>query len=376
MANITGTDAVIPFNALSRRIAEARPELLAAFNATVEGGNWILGPRVSEFEAAFARYCGVAHGVGVASGTDAIWIALEALGVGAGDEVITVANTCVPTISAILKCGATPALIDVLPGTLNMDPGKVKAAISPKTRCVLPVHLYGQCADLAPLQALADEAGIPLVEDCAQAHGSEYRGKRAGSMGRLSAFSFYPTKNLGALGDGGMVVTDDARLADKLRLLRQYGYQERNHSVLRGFNSRLDEIQAAWLLRFLTRLDGGNARRRAIAAAYTSVLAGSRTVSAPVAADYGRHNYHLYVVRTKDRDGLAAGLRRSGVETAVHYPVPIHLQKGCAEFCRVPPQGLPETEKACAEVLSLPMYPELRDDEVARICRALQAVDA
>lgn len=367
----TGSGGV-PFLDLRRRIESLRPALEAETRRVVERGRFILGEAVGELEREFARYCGARHGVGVGSGTDALWLALEALAVGPGDEVVTVGNTCVPTVAAIVKAGATPVLVDVDPGTLTMDPGRVEAALSPRTRCILPVHLYGQCADMDPLLALAARRGLFVVEDCAQAHGAEYKGRRAGSLGHAGCFSFYPTKNLAGLGDGGMVVTGDASLAERVRLLRNYGYAEPNRSVAKGYNSRLDELQAAVILAALGRLDEWNERRRSIAAAYASGLAGSDVVP-PREAPYARHVYHLYVIRSGDRDGLRDRLRARGVDTMIHYPVPIHRQPGFAALCRVAAGGLGRTERIASEIVSLPLYPELRDDEVKAVVEAVTA---
>jgi len=339
-----------------------------------ESGRFILGEAVAELEREFAKYCRVRDGVAVASGTDALWLALEALGIGAGDEVITVSNTCAPTVAAIVKSGATPVLVDVDPATLTIDPERAEAALSSRTRCVLPVHLYGQCADMQPLLDLARRRDLLVVEDCAQAHGAEYRGARAGSLGHAGCFSYYPTKNLAALGDGGMVVTDDAALAERLRLLRNYGYREPGRSVLNGYTSRLDELQAAIILAGLDRLDGWNQRRRAIAARYSAALAGS-DVAAPVEAPYAWHAYHLYVVRSHQRDQLRDRLKRSGVETLIHYPVPVHHQEGFASLCRIGDGGLQRTERIAGEILSLPLFPELRDDEVELVLEAVAAAN-
>jgi dTDP-4-amino-4,6-dideoxygalactose transaminase len=332
---------MVPFVDLRRRVESIRPAM----------------------EARLAR-------VAVASGTDALWLTLEALGVGPGDEVITVSNTCVPTVAAIVQSGATPVLVDVDPGTLTIDPELVEASLTNRTRCILPVHLYGQCADMDPLRQLAESRGVFLVEDCAQAHGAAYRGKPAGSLGHAGCFSFYPTKNLGGLGDGGMVVTDDSDLACKLRLLRNYGYDEPNRSVTKGYNSRLDELQAAILLVGLAELDGWNERRRSIASTYASALSDTN-VAPPIEAEYARHIYHLYVVRAHERERLRAQLRAMGVETMIHYPVPVHRQEGYAKLCRVGQGGLERTERISSEILSLPIFPELREEEVQTVIEAV-----
>jgi dTDP-4-amino-4,6-dideoxygalactose transaminase len=361
---------MVPFLDLCRRITSMRPRLEARLDGVLEAGRFILGDMVAELEHAFPRYCGVRYGVGVASGTDALWLALKALGVGAGDEVITVSNTCVPTVAAILQSGATPVLVDIDPRTFTMDPGSAEASLTSRTKCILPVHLYGQCADMRPLRALAESHGVWLVEDCAQAHGAEYRGMRAGSFGHAGCFSFYPTKNLGALGDGGMVVTDDRDLAQRLRLLRQYGYVEPNRAAVTGHNSRLDELQAAAILAGLDELDRWNDRRRQIAAAYTAAFLGTDVIP-PLEAESARHVYHLYVVRVQERALYRDRLTAQGVATMIHYPLPVHQQAGYGELCRVGRGGLNETERLSGQILSLPVFPELYDAEIQAVIDAV-----
>jgi dTDP-4-amino-4,6-dideoxygalactose transaminase len=357
---------MVPFIDLRRRVESIRPAMEARLARVFERGRFILGEAVEELEDAFSRYCGARHGVAVASGTDALWLTLEALGIGPGDEVITVSNTCVPTVAAIIQSGATPVLVDVDPGTLTIDPQLVEASLTSRTRCILPVHLYGQCADMEPLRQCAESRGVFLVEDCAQAHGAAYRGKPAGSLGHAGCFSFYPTKNLGGLGDGGMVVTDDPDLAQRLRRLRNYGYAEPNRSVRKGYNSRLDELQAAIILAGLARLDEWNERRRSIASTYAAALA-QTNIAPPIEAEYARHIYHLYVVRAHERERLRAQLSAMRVETLIHYPVPVHRQKGYAELCRVGKGGLDRTERISSQILSLPIFPELREEEVQTV---------
>lgn len=363
---------MVPFLDLRRRIASIQPSLETQLGRVLERGRFILGDAGKELEQAFARYCGVRYGVGVASGTDALWLTLEAIGVGPGDEVITVSNTCAPTVAAIVKSGATPVLVDVDPNTLTIDPELVEASLSLRTRCILPVHLYGQCADMDPLRELAARRSVFLVEDCAQAHGAEYRGKRAGSLGHAGCFSFYPTKNLGGLGDGGMVVTDDVALAQRLRSLRNYGYNEPNCAVTKGYNSRLDEVQAAIILAGLDRLDEWNERRRRLASSYSAALCDTSLVL-PKEAAYAKHVYHLYVVRAQEREYLREGLKGSGIETMVHYPIPVHQQEGYAKLCRIGPGGLARTECIASEIISLPLYPELLEEEVEAVIAGMAA---
>ena len=329
----------------------------AAIDNVLTNGRYILGPEVAAFEEEFARYCEVKHAVAVGSGTEALHVALAAMGAGAGDEVITTAHTAVATASAIRLCGATPVFVDVEPGTWTVDPKLVAAAITPKTKAIVPVHIYGQPADLAPILAL----GVPVLEDCAQAHGARYGGRRVGSLGILGAFSFYPTKNLGAIGDGGAVVTNDDELAKRMRLLREYGWAERYVSSTDGWNTRLDELQAAILRVKLRHLDDDNARRRAIAKRYDEAL-----TAIPVVRDGVEHVYHLYVITSGRRDALQQHLRERGIGALVHYPVPVHKQPAYATN-----DSLPNTERAAATVLSLPMYPELKPDEQEQVIKAV-----
>jgi dTDP-4-amino-4,6-dideoxygalactose transaminase len=339
-----------------------RGEIDAAIDNVLTNGRYILGPEVEAFEKEFAEYCGVKHAVGVGSGTEALHIALAAMGITNGVEVITTAHTAVATASAIRLCGATPVFVDIDPKTWTLDPRLIEEAITPKTKAIVPVHIYGQPADLAPILAL----GVPVLEDCAQAHGAKYGGRRVGSMGVLGAFSFYPTKNLGAIGDGGAVVTDSDDLAHRMRLLREYGWAERYISSSDGWNSRLDELQAAILRVKLRHLDDDNARRRAIAKKYDEALAGSNVIT-PAKRDDVEHVYHLYVVTTDRRDELQQHLRDRGIGALVHYPVAVHKQPAYATN-----DSLPNTERAARTVLSLPMYPELTDDDQEQVIRAVQ----
>ena len=304
----------------------------------------------------------------MASGTDALAIALEAVGVEPGDEVVTVANTCVPTVAAIEAAGAVPVLVDVEPGTLTLDPTKLEEACTPRTRAIVPVHLYGQCADMDPIVQLARERDLRLVEDAAQAHGARYRDRRAGSFGDAAAFSFYPTKNLGALGDAGAIVTDDDDVVKRARLIRNYGERERYLSVARGRNSRLDTLQAAVLLAKLPFLEDWTARRRALADRYLGAL-GDSGLGLPVEASERAHAYHLFVVRTPEREQLREVLARDGIGTLVHYPRPIHGHPAYEQLGHG--RDLAESEAACREVLSLPLYPELTEAEVDAVSAAI-----
>jgi len=336
----------------------------------LDGGRFILGPAVERFEAEFARFCGVPHSVGVASGTDAITIALRALGIGPGDEVITAANTCVPTVAGIEASGATAVLCDV-DDSYTIDPERLEQAVTSRTRAVVPVHLYGQCADMDAVTTIARRHGLKVVEDAAQAHGAEYAGRRAGALGDAAAFSFYPTKNLGGIGDGGAVVTADSEVADRARRLRAYGERERYVSAERGTNSRLDELQAAILMTKLGHLGAANDARRSIARRYLEELEGL-PLALPAERPGGRHVFHLFVVRPASRERFRTALEERGVDTLVHYPRPVHRHPayaGLAENGR-----LTRAERFCDEVVSLPLYPELRDDEVSAVAAAVRDV--
>lgn len=327
----------------------------------LNSGRYILGEEVNAFEKEFAEYIGVDYGIGVGSGTEALHLALVSCGIGRGDEVITVSHTAVATVSAIELAGAKPVFCDIDPESYTLDSAKLSTLISGKTKAVIPVHIYGQATDLDPILKIARENKLKVIEDCAQAHGATYKGKRVGSFGDLACFSFYPTKNLGAIGDGGMVVTSDAKLAERCRLLREYGWAERYVSHIAGWNTRLDELQAAILRVKLKHLEEDNHKRNKIARIYNNVLAGTELVLPIVRPGCG-HVYHLYVVRAKRRDELQKFLKEREIGVLIHYPVPVHLQPAYKELAG--PGSLPVTEKAAAEVLSLPIYPELGTKEV------------
>jgi dTDP-4-amino-4,6-dideoxygalactose transaminase len=359
----------VPFLDLRRGLAAERDEIERAISGVLESGRFVGGEAVERFEHEFAAYCGAAHAVGVASGTDAIALALQAVGVGPGDEVLAPANTCVPTIAGIESAGARPVLVDVDPDTRTLAPDELEAAVGPSTRAIVPVHLYGLCADMAPIVDFARARGLKVVEDAAQAHGAEYAGRRAGRLGDAAAFSFYPTKNLGALGDAGAVVTDDADVAENVRMGREYGERRRYESVLPGRNSRLDALQAAVLAARLPRLDDWNRRRRELAALYGEALAGLE-LGLPAVPPDSMHVFHLYVVRHPDRAGLQEALLDRGVETLVHYPRPVHRHPAYALLAR---EGRLETsERLAREVLSLPLYPELTEGEVEQVAGAVR----
>jgi dTDP-4-amino-4,6-dideoxygalactose transaminase len=359
----------VPFLDLSRETEALRPDLDAAIARVVESGAYILSPEVERFETAFAQACGTAHAVGVASGTDAITIALLAAGVEPGDEVITAPNTCVPTIVGIERAGARAVLADVDPVTYTLDPAQVERRLTARTKAILPVHLYGQPADLDALVQL----GIPVVEDCAQAHGATVDGRPAGSIGVAAAFSFYPTKNLGALGDAGAVVTGSEEVATRARLLRNYGERGRFEHVLRGLNSRLDPLQAAILGAKLPRLAGWVERRRALAAAYDEALAGTNVV-VPATVPGRGHAYHLYVVQAPAREEFRSVLDEAGVGTAVHYPTPVHRQPAYRDLDV--PGGFPVAEALCERVVSLPLSETHSDEEIAYAAESAAAAAA
>ncbi len=364
----------VPFGDLRRQYNANRERIDSAIGRVLEGGWFVLGREVESFEQEFAAYLGAKHAVGVASGTDAIHLALRAVGVAAGDEVITAANTCVPTASAISLAGAVPVPVDVDPVSYTADPERIKAAITSRTKAIIPVHLYGQAADMDAVLKVSRESGIPIVEDVAQGHGAIYREKKLGTIGEAGCFSFYPSKNLGAYGDGGAIVTASRELADRLRQLRNYGEARRYHHTSVGFNSRLDEIQAAILRAKLVDLDSSNARRREIAALYNREIT-NPIVRKPVELEYGRHNYHLYVVRCEQRDWLQQHLADLGVHTLIHYPVPIHLQEAYG-WLGMKRGACPVAERCASEVLSLPIFPELTDEEALYVAASVNSFTA
>lgn len=352
----------VPFFDLSRQHGSLARDLEAAVRPVLESGAFILGPDVAAFEKEFAAFCGCRHAVGVACGLDGIKLALRALDIGPGDEVITAANTFVATAFAISSVGATPVLVDVDPDTFNLDPSKVAGAITPRSRALMPVHLYGQPAEMDALLAVAREKRLHLIEDASQAHGARYRGSRAGALGSVGVFSFYPAKNMGAFGDGGITTTNDEAIAHKIATLRNYGSTVKYHHDLLGENSRLDTVHAAILRVKLRHLDSWNAARRLLAARYGELLGGVGDLVLPTPPSHVEHVYHQYVVRTQKRDALQKFLAEREIGTMVHYPVPIHLQKAYAKQDWAKGQ-FPITEQLADEILSLPMFPELTDPE-------------
>jgi len=358
---------MIPFFDLTQQYKNIQDEIDDATARVLKSGWFILGPEVRAFEKEFAEYIGTRFAIGVGSGTEALHLALLALGIGAGDEVITVPNTAVATVAAIELTGARAVLCDVRADSMLMDVEQLERAITPRTRAIIPVHLFGQSCDLEPILEMARARKIFVLEDCAQAHGATYRGKRVGSWGDIAAFSFYPTKNLGAYGDGGAVVTNNAQLAERVNLLRQYGWRQRYVSEIKGMNSRLDELQAAILRVKLCHLDAWNAARRERAALYTELL---RTVTPPREMAYGQHVYHLYVVQTPRRESLIAHLQSRGIGTAIHYPLAIHQQAAYANL-GYREEDLPVASRLAREIVSLPLYPELALDDVRAVANAV-----
>jgi dTDP-4-amino-4,6-dideoxygalactose transaminase len=364
---MSATKPEVPLVDLTRQYAEISAEIDKAAVAVLAGGEYILGPQVEAFEREMAEYIGVAHGVGVASGTEALYLILKALGIGPGDEVVTTGFTFIATAEAIANCGATPVFADIDARTYDIDPGSIRHKLTGRTAAVVAVHLYGLPSALTELCAIAATAGIDLIEDCAQAHGARHGGRRVGSFGRAAAFSFTPTKPLGGAGDGGMVCTDDAELARKLRALRVHGSDGGYECAELGTNSRLDELQAAILRVKLDRLEEWNRERRRTAKAYDDVLQGVLTPFVPEGAE---HVYHQYTVRSSDRDGLQGALDKARIGSRVYYPIPMHLQP-CFHGLGYREGDLPECERACREVLSLPIFYGITREEVERVCSAV-----
>ncbi len=363
----------VPFVDLQVHHAAIRGEVERAVRALLDRGDFILGGEVQRFEAEYAAFIGTRHAIGVGTGLSAIELALRAFDIAAGDEVITPANTFIATVLAIMGVGATPVFVDMDPATYAIDARAIGAAVTSRTRAIVPVHLYGQPVDLDAVMAVATRHNLLVIEDAAQAHGARYKGRRAGSAGHAAAFSFYPSKNLGAIGDGGMITTNDDAAAEKIRLLHNYGQRVKYHHSIAGTNSRLDTLQAAVLRIKLPHLDGWNAARRRHAAAYTAHLAG--LVQTPVEAANVEHIYHLYVIETDRRDGVQKALKSRQIDTGIHYPVPAHLQEACAPLGYKAGQ-FPATEAAAARVLSLPMYPELTEQQIEYVADALRSAHA
>jgi dTDP-4-amino-4,6-dideoxygalactose transaminase len=360
---------MIPFVDLKAQYQSIKQEIDSAIRGVLDSSQFVLGSEVAAFEQEFAAYCSSRYAVGVNSGTSALHLALLAAGVGSGDEVITVPFTFVATVAAIYFTGASPVFVDVEPGSLTMDVSQLEKVITKNTKVILPVHLYGHPADMDPVLEIARQHGLIVIEDAAQAHGAEYKGRRVGGMGDLGCFSFYPGKNLGAYGEGGMVVTNNPDYAQNIRVRRDWGQSSRYHHDLRGFNYRMEGLQGAILRVKLHHLDHWTEARRAHAARYTELLA--NTVVAPAATPFVRHVYHVYAIRTLHRDRVIEGLHSQGVQTGIHYPIPVHLQKAYSDE-RYQAGDFPCAELAAGEVLSLPIYPELSESQLETIAMSIQ----
>jgi dTDP-4-amino-4,6-dideoxygalactose transaminase len=365
---------VIPFVDLKAQYATIKDEVNAAIQGVLESCAFTLGPEVAKFEEEFAAYCTSRHALGVNSGTSALHLALLAAGVGRGDQVITTPFTFMATVSAIDYCGARPVFVDIDPRSLNIDPARIEAAITPRTKAILPVHLHGQMADMDPILEIARRRGLVVIEDAAQSHGAEYKGRRAGSLGHLACFSFYPGKNLGAYGEGGMVTTDDPALARTVRMLRDWGAEKKYHHVLKGYNYRLEGIQGAVLRVKMKYIEQWTEARRAAAGRYDRALAGSGVVT-PHAELHNRHVYHIYAIRSAERTKWQEALTAQGIQTGIHYPFPVHLLPAFADL-GYQAGDFPEAERAANETLSLPMFPEIRPEQVDAVAAAVRELAA
>lgn len=363
---------MIPFVDLKAQYRSIREEVNAAIQGVLDSAQFTLGSEVAAFEREFADHCGAAHGVGVNTGTSALHLALLAAGVGPGDEVITVPFTFVATASSIHYTGARPVFVDIDPVSFTMDPAALEAAITPRTKAIIPVHLYGQPADMDPVLDVARRHGLVVIEDACQAHGAEYHGRRAGSLGHMGCFSFYPGKNLGAYGEGGMVVTSDPSYARTIRMLRDWGAEEKYHHVIKGYNFRLESLQAAVLRVKLRHLDRWTEMRRAAAACYATVL-DSSVLERPHEMPYARHVYHVYAIRTTRRGAWQRALAEAGIQTGIHYPTPVHLLPAFADLGHERGE-FPHAERAADQVLSLPMFPELTAAQCEEVGRAIDAI--
>lgn len=362
---------MIPFLDLKAQYAALAEELNAAAIGVLASSHYVLGPRLREFEGAFADFCGVTHAAGVSSGTSALHLALRAAGVKPGDEVITVPMTFVASVAAIEAAGAVPRMVDIDASTWTMDPARLDAAITPRTRAIMPVHLHGRLADMARIKAFADAWGLVVIEDAAQAHGAERNGVRAGGFGDAAAFSFYPGKNLGACGEGGAVATNNPEIDRAVRLLRDWGQAKKYEHVVKGFNERLHELQAALLAVKLRHLDAWTVARRRVAALYDARLA-RLGISSPAPIDGLDHVYHVYAVRVRDRDAVRARMTAAEIQTGIHYPTCVHLQPAYRDL-GYGPGSFPVAEALAQETLSLPMFPEITESQVDRVCEVLES---
>jgi dTDP-4-amino-4,6-dideoxygalactose transaminase len=365
----------IPFLDLCAQYQSIKDEIREAINRVVESCEFVGGSEVAHFEKEFAGFCGVAHCVGVSNGTDAIYLALHALGIGPGDEVITAPNTFIGTTEGVTRCGATLKFVEVNPHSMTMDAAQIERAITPRTKAIMPVHLYGQCADMETISEIARQHGLKVLEDAAQAHGAEWNGKRAGSMGDVAAFSFYPGKNLGAYGDAGAVTTNDAALAEKIRTLSNHGRLTKYEHQVEGCNHRLDGMQAAVLRVKLRHLPAWNESRRKFAALYDRYFAERKNIVPVRELPGARSVYHLYVVQVDDRDLARKKLAEAGIDAGIHYPVPLHLQPAYRHL-EIKRGAFPVTEQAAERVLSLPMYAEMSEAMVEQVAVTLKKIAA
>lgn len=365
------TEVKVPYLDLKAQYRCIKPEIDAALERVLESCQFVLGSEVAAFERDFATYCGAAECIALNSGTSALHLALLAAGVGPGDEVITVPFTFVASVAAVLYSGAKPVLVDIDPVSFNMDPALIEAAITPRTKAILPVHLYGQCADMDPIMEIARRHRLVVIEDAAQAHGAQYKGRPAGSIGDMACFSFYPGKNLGAYGEGGAVTTNNSEFARTVRMLRDWGQDRKYHHVLRGYNYRMEGFQGAVLGVKLRHLPAWTEARRAVVHQYNQWLAGS-DVRTPIEMKWAHHVYHVYTLRSQERDALQAALTAEGIQSGIHYPVPVHLQPAYADL-GYRRGAFPQSEKAAAEVLSLPLFPEMTDTQIEAVARVVQA---
>ena len=360
----------VPFLDLKAHHAPMIEEFGGAIRKVIQSGAFAGGPFVERFEEELAGYCGSKYAIGVGNGTDAIWLTLLALGIGEGDEVITVPNTFIATAEAITYCKARPVFVDVDETTFTMDPAELKKSLTARTKAIIPVHLFGQTADMNPILEFARAHGLFVIEDAAQAHGAEYKGRKAGTMGDAGCFSFYPGKNLGAFGEAGAVVTNDAELRQKIQNLRDHGQTRKYYHTLMGWNCRMDGIQAAVLSIKLRYLEEANRLRREHASQYNQAFAGIDAIATPFEANYARHVYHVYAIRVQERDDVWWSLQGKGIGCAVHYPVPIHLQEACRNLGYTP-GAFPVAENLAEEFLSLPMFPELTEEQIEYVVRCI-----
>jgi len=363
----------VPFLDLKAHHEPMREELVSAIQEVIDSAAFAGGPYVAKFEQDFAAFCGAPYAIGVGNGTDALWLTLLSLGIGAGDEVITVPMTFMATAEAISFCGAKPVFVDIDERTYTLDPNSLERAIGPRTKAIIPVHLFGQTADMDAILEIARRHGLPVIEDACQAHGAEYKGRKAGALGIAGCFSFYPGKNLGAFGEAGAVVTADENLQKKIQMLRDHGQEKKYHHAVVGWNARMDGIQGAALRVKLKRLNGANEARRSHAHAYQERLSDIPQLILPTEAASGRHVYHLYVVRVQNRDGIFREMANRGVACGIHYPIPVHLQEAY-RFLEYQKGSFPVAERCADEFLSLPMYPELTGAQIEMVERELRAL--